>query len=570
MRTRVPSRLPEGLLYAVAFFGPFAFGAVEPWSRAALELLAFALALACFLRGRAGGPTETDGFWIFPAGVAAFGAWQLLTPVAPDGPRPSLPFTAAPHETESAVLLWAAYACVAWSVPRVLSGHEAARRFARALFGLGLVTAALGLAQAATGASGPYWLRPALGAAPFAAYYNRDHAANLMMMALAMGAGVWWSRRKPAGADGLPRGNPAARALVIAGGALLFAGLCVCGSRGAFLAMPLAGAATALAGAGFAKRARRRRLVAGAAVAVAALVVFAAFRHVGAAADAGGKVEASIAARFFIYGDARRWLAEAPLFGTGLGSFSAVYPAYQDADLRGVVEHAHSDWLELALETGAAGLLAALLAAGFAAASAVRTWRAARSSEMRALIGGAVGAAAAFLAHSLFEFSFQIPANAVVFFAIAGFLVSAPAWADKVVRAGRPEPPSPLAALAGVAVFLVLSGATAAHAAGRTGRPDARELTRAAAGLYAAAGEGDAADPETLRAALPYALAAVELRPHDAPALTFAGGCLRKLGRGADAAGMFARARAVRFLAPAPLEAAEAPRRLEKVRELVR
>lgn len=566
MRTRVPSRLLESLLWAVTLSGPFLFGAVEPWARALLELLAFSLALAAFLRGDPDVPAEARSFWIFPAGIAALGALQLVNSVSPDGPRPDGPFTVAPRETEAAVLLWSSYACVAWAGPRALVNHEAARRYGRVLFLTGVGTAALGLLQWATGAEGPYWFRRVPGTAPFAAYFNRDHAANLMLMSFAVGCGVWWSRRKPAGADGLPRGNPAERAAVLWALALLLAALLATGSRGAFLAMPLAGAAVSLAGAGFQKRTKGRRFVAFGALAGAALVVAACFRIVGAAASAGGLVDPSIAARFFIYGDARRWLAEAPLFGTGLGSFATVYPAYQDLDLRGIVEHAHSDWLELTLEAGGAGLFAALTACVYAAWAAVRTWRTARSNEMRALLGGAVAAAAAFLAHSLFEFSFQIPANGFFFFGLAAFLVSAPAWADKAARTPRPDPPPAWAGAAALACGITLAMASLGHALGRTGRPDGRALLRTASGLYAAAGEGDAADPETLRAALPYALAAAQLRPFDASALTYAGGTLRKLGRGEDAAGFLRAALTLRFASPKPSARPSAPRTLEKLK----
>ncbi len=160
----------------------------------------------------------------------------------------------------------------------------------------------------------------------------------------------------------------------------------------------------------------------------------------GAGADAGARVDESVRGRLCIYGDAWRWWRDSPLFGTGLGSFETIYPSYQDFELRAVVAHAHSDWLELALETGLLGLLAALAAAALAALRApCGLWRAARSREMRALIGGALAAAAAFSAHSLFEFSFQIPGNAVVFMALVGFLLSAPSWADKAADRARPN-----------------------------------------------------------------------------------------------------------------------------------
>ena len=557
MMVRMPSRLLEGLLYALMAFGPLAFGSVEPWSRATLETLAFLLALGCFLRGRPALTTAADSMWLFPAGFAAFGAVQLLSAAAPDGPRPLAPFTAAPHETENAVLLWAAYAAVLWSVPRVLVAHDAARRCARVLFGLGLAVAAQGMLQDATTPGKLYWLREAPRAYSFGPYYNRDHAANLLLMCLAIGLGILFSRpRKAPGADGLPRESILRLALAAAAVAVLLAGVFACASRGALLAIPLAGMTVALCGASFANRSRSRRARAAAALAGAAIVVFLAFRLVGEGANAGALVDRSVTARFYIYGDSWRWLKDTPVFGTGLGSFETVYPSYQDRELRGVVRHAHSDWLELALETGLFGLLAALTAAAWTAAAAVRSWKEARSSEMRALIGGGFAAAAAFLAHSLFEFSFQIPGNAVVFFVVAGFILSSSAWRDKVAPTARPAPPPLWASLAAAACFLGLTGAVAFAATGRSLEPDPKRLTSSAAYLYMGAVQGGGVDHDATRGAMNYALAAASLRPFDADTLLLAAGSLRRLGRAADAEDFFNRAGMVRFAA---LTRAQAP-----------
>ncbi len=550
MRPRVPSGVPEGLLFALLAFGPLAFGSVEPWSRATLEILAFALAFACFLRGRPAVSTAADNLWLLPAGFAALGVVQILAGASADGPRPLGPFTAAPRETESAVLLWSAYAAVLWSVPRTLVTHEAARRYARFVFGLGLAVAALGMLQLATGGDKLYWLRVAPRAYSFGPYYNRDHAANLLLVCLAFSLGVLFSRspRRP-GADGLPRESWLGRALVAGGVLFLLCGVYACGSRGALLAVPLAGGAVALLAASFQKKAKARRARAAAALAGLALVVALAFRVVGAGADAGALVDPSVTARFFIYVDAGRWLRDAPLFGTGLGSFEAVYPSYQDPSLRGSVKHAHSDWLELALETGLLGLLAALLAAAWGIRAAVRTWLRARSSEMRSLIGGGLAATAAFAAHSLFEFGFQIPGNAVVFFSAAGFLLSSPAWADKGASAAMTKPPPAWALPVGAACFLVLTWAAAAQGFGFGWQADAKQLSSDAVYLYMGADQGGAVDQAAVRGALELSLASTERRPYDSGPMIVAAASLRRLGRDGDAAALFARASSVRFSA---------------------
>lgn len=557
MRPRIPSRVVEGLLFALTAFGPFAFGGVEPWSRAALEILALLLALAVFLKGRPAASPAGSYFWLFPAAVAALGAIQLSTVVLPGGPIPLRPFTAAPHETRAAVMLWAACAAVLYSVPRVVATPDAARRYARVVFGVGTALAVLGLLQLATGGD-MYWLRRAPRASVFGPYFNRDHAANILLMSLAFGGGLFYARPHRLLAGGL---------------AAVGLGLIACASQASFIAVALTAAVMAFLGAGFAPSAGLRRLRAGAALAGATLAVFFAYHHVVAAADAGGGIDASVMARLSIYADSLRWWRDAPLFGTGLGGFETLYPAYQDLTLIGTAAHAHGDWLEFALETGLFGLAGALGALGLAVFFAVRSWRSARSGEMRALIGGALAAAAAFAGHSLFEFSFQIPANALLFFAVLGFLLSAPSWADKSGARPPERTPSPGAALLAAAYCLVLMrsavlpAVAAAHAAA-PGKPLERvvSLARAvsldadpalASRLSVAAFKASAgtvpSDYALLRLSLRYALAVSERRPFSADALFLTGELLRRLGRPEDSRDYFARSQAVRFSRIAPL-----------------
>jgi|CXWL01.1.fsa_nt_gi O-antigen ligase len=544
MTARVPSQVPEWLLFALTVFGPFAFGCVEPWSRATLEILSFLLALSCFLRGCRDLPPMASWFWLIAAFFAVFGVLQSLTPTAPNFPWPAVPFTVAVHATRGAVLLWAAYAALLWSVPQVIVTHEAARRYCRLLFGLGMALAAQGMLQAATGGGKLYWLRPTAIPGLFGPYYNRDHAANFLLMSMAIGIGVFFSKmnRWPA-VDGPSRGDVHALVRLAAGVALLFAGVVACGSRGALLAIPLACALVGLAGAGFARRARARRFRLVAALAVAVFAVYFTYRHVGAGAAAGTLTDRSITERFFIYADSWDWLRDSPLFGTGLGSFEMVYPSYQDFDLTGIADHAHSDWLELFLETGLAGLLVALTAAALLSVSSARAWLAAGSREMRALIAGALGAVAAFAFHSFFEFSFQIPGNAVIFLGIVGFLLSAPLWKDKASPRVRPDSPPAWAATAALVCFLGLARA-AAHPVADA---DPGRIRRLAAVLYDGARADDKFDVSDLRTALRLSLAAAELRPFDYKALELAGTILARLGRASDAGIFRERARLVGF-----------------------
>ena len=124
------------------------------------------------------------------------------------------------------------------------------------------------------------------------------------------------------------------------------------------------------------------------------------------------------ARRAEIYSQTSIAIGERPLLGTGLGTFGAVYRSHRTADIRPGVTMAHNDYLELALELGipAAALLVGsiLILAGGCARG---VWTRRRDFEIPA-----AGAAACVLvgAHSLVDFSLQIPAVAATFSFLLG------------------------------------------------------------------------------------------------------------------------------------------------------
>ena len=124
------------------------------------------------------------------------------------------------------------------------------------------------------------------------------------------------------------------------------------------------------------------------------------------------------ASRAEIYTQTLAAIRERPLLGTGLGSFEAVYRSHRTAEIRPGARMAHNDYLELALELGipAAALLVSsvlVLAAGCARG----VWARRRDYEFPA-----AGVAACILmgAHSLVDFSLQIPAVAAAFSLVLG------------------------------------------------------------------------------------------------------------------------------------------------------
>jgi O-antigen ligase len=105
-----------------------------------------------------------------------------------------------------------------------------------------------------------------------------------------------------------------------------------------------------------------------------------------------------------------------PLFGTGLGTFSAAYGAYEEAGASEMrLVHAHNDYLEYLAELGLIGTV--LLAGGvvYLAVSAYLAWRQRRNAQARALALGGIVSLAGMGLHAVTDFNLHIPANMVLF-----------------------------------------------------------------------------------------------------------------------------------------------------------
>jgi O-antigen ligase len=567
MSLRAPSAAAEGLLYGLILAAPLAFGCVEPWSQALLECACFGLALLCLFRPerRPSSPLPL----IAVAVVVAIGAAQRLVPSGPLAPPPARPFTASLHGTKESMLLWTAYASLAWSVPRALRDWAAARRFAWAVVGSGVLVAAVGVAQDAVGARALYGLRYASAdASPFGPYYNHDHAAALMAASLCLAAGFFASRLaevnnswRTASPDWL-RAQAGTAAVIC----LLVLGLALCASRGATLGLLLGGGAVLVLAARFVSRTSRRMKIYAAAIGAWALGLCLTALALQWDVRATGMIESSLRMRLSLYGSGLRMLREAPLFGWGLGAFGSVFGAYQSSDVVGVAEHVHGDWLELALQCGLLGLgLFLLLFAAFAA-DVVSVWWAAEGREARALLGGGLAALLGFGIHCLVDFCSQIPADAAIIFALVGWLSCARTWSDQG-RARRGSWPRWRWLLAPAWACLLVAGAKPAVGAwyARTAElapPPSRRapLLRAAAwdkrpeylyrlGLnYFDLGMADPASrSERLRSGLPYARAALALQPLNPDYLYLMGAYTWRLGDPRQGRSYLAQAQRFRF-----------------------
>lgn len=257
------------------------------------------------------------------------------------------PFTSSPDLTIASVLsLLPALAVLLWT-----AGWSPRRRFALVVLitVAAVVSAILGLVQFSAGPDRSLslfsYVHTGFATGVFA---NRNAHADLAVIGLLGLLTLWWSQRERLGLAGF-----------VAAALLLAAVVPATGSRAglALLALPAVALVWTIR-ASTAMPAARTRLTA---IAVAGIAVLAAALVVG-----GTAFDRSFA-RFDTQGDARTdlWTNSVPVaqayapWGVGTGSFVPAYAAMEPlASVSSThANRAHNDYLELAIESGAPGLL---------------------------------------------------------------------------------------------------------------------------------------------------------------------------------------------------------------------
>ena len=101
--------------------------------------------------------------------------------------------------------------------------------------------------------------------------------------------------------------------------------------------------------------------------------------------------------------------------GSGLGSFRNLYPLYEDAALvtAKYVNHAHNDYLQIAIETGIPGLILLISALLLWLIQTSRIWAMKPSSEARLKRAAAIGVMVVIL-HSMVDYPLRTPAIATL------------------------------------------------------------------------------------------------------------------------------------------------------------
>ncbi len=421
-RAEIRRRLLLAAPLTAVGFAIWAFGGVYGWAYGIAYLLIFATLGAWAWFGWRGALAMRWQPIYLP--VLLFGAWAAL--------QAATGLSAVPAATAGALLHLGAAGALFLLVSQTYRGDADVEWLARSFSLFTAALALLAILEALTASHGVYWTFTYAYASPAGSFVNRDHFAGCMEMLLPMATVAAYRQRRRSWLEFLPWAAPPA---------LGVAAMVLAASRGGLVALA-AEAAAGLLILGFLERrrgaraeraARQERRSRWAALWLAGgltlgLVLLLGTQRLQRRLAEGAAFRPSLEQRAALNSSTLAMFRARPLTGWGLGAWAYVYPAYARFDNGTFYAYAHNDYLQLLAETGVIG---ALLAGWFWAVWAweflrrLRRWPPALlQTGLRAPPAVPLAVAAAMgcvglLVHSWVDFNLHIPANLLLFFALA-------------------------------------------------------------------------------------------------------------------------------------------------------
>ncbi len=396
-------------VFGLLFFGPLAFGALEPWSMFVLEA-GVAILFALWLAKQA-----MTGELTIRANPLYLPMLALATIVIAQF---AFGWTAYRHDTFSKAILYVAYGLFAFLASQCLQRSSQAKAVAVAISTFGVALAGFALLQGLSSNGKLYWVRaPHFGGWIYGPYVNHNHYAGLMEMLVPIPLVFCLTRY----ADSRLQKAGAAAAAVMAG-TIFFSG-----SRGGMLAITAELVFLAVV---LLKMYSGTKVAASLglfAVLVVVLLVWIGGLELSkrvATISSETKQEISGGTRWTIDKDGLRMFEKKPILGWGFGTFPTVYPQFRSFYTNLFVTDAHNDYLQHLVETGILGFATMLW---FLVTLYRSAWR--KLHDWPNDITGAVTLACllgctGILVHSFLDFNLQIPANAAWFYVLCALAAS--------------------------------------------------------------------------------------------------------------------------------------------------
>ena len=452
------------LVVTLIGLGTLAFGAVYPWGYLPLFTAAALIGLVGL---RHGIPREVRpvavGLLVLWAAVAAQllpmprATLEALSPNTADllglynpafalGAVEWVPLSINPRSTQLGVLALGGLGLYLLGAPALLNSH-ALRRLPRALAMFAVPFALFGVYSREYSNGLMYWFWPSQdggGGGLFGPFVNRNHFAGWMLMAACLLVGALFGqveRASPGSGESRAQRRLAwmssaqANGLFLMGGAVLLAVISLfwTESRSAMTGFGVAGAVF-----GWLALTRRRLGTTRRVVAVAALgtALLAGVMWRGPARLlAWFQDERDLLSRLDAWRDGWDVVRDFPLFGTGINTYRDAMLFYQRGNPGYFLAQAHNDYLQVLAEGGLLVAVPATLAILLLGYAIRRNLHAAGNQARGYWIrsGAAVGLLA-MATQEVFEFSLQIPANALLFCTLAAVALTPVNGASRRVR----------------------------------------------------------------------------------------------------------------------------------------
>jgi hypothetical protein len=346
-------------------------------------------------------------------------------------PPPLGPMRALSIDTWSTAWAWmvtAAAVSVFW-IARARFAQGGLRRTARMIAALGFAVSLLGIMQAATAGRYVYWrfASELQGANPFGPFFNRNHFATWVIMALPFCLGYMAAR---SGKNGEQPDHVAMRtrlahaidprtAWLMTAALIMSVALLLTLSRAGLLALGVSGGLTLLlAGRSLTPRGRRGLIASAGLVALLGL----AWADIPALRARVAGTQTGLANRFVIWRESAPVARDFWLTGTGAGTYQEAMFVYQRSDRVVFFNQAHNHYLQVATEGG----VLLIGAVGFALVTLVRLGRARVKDDKSGMVWIRIGAACGLFAvalQSVWETGLVMPANAALAAVLAAIVV---------------------------------------------------------------------------------------------------------------------------------------------------
>ena len=382
-------------------FAVLAFGAVEEWSQAVLEVGA---AILFFLWAVQRYRQKTEGL-VLPPELFPLCAFALVVVC-----QLIFHLTASRYYTRSELQLLITYMVLLFLTSQAFLRRSHWRGFVWFVMTLGFLVSVFAILQHLTFNGKLYWFREMrLGGLPFGPYVNRNHFAGFAEMVI------------PVALVPLVLGKVRRERLFLVA---LFAmvpivALLLSASRGGIVSFAVQ--MSLLFVLLLIRRIRSRFVIAGGVVVLCAamFVSWIGVQQVLSRFAGIETLEVSAGKRSAMRQGAWRLFLDHPLLGTGLGTFEIVFPPYDSVFDGKIANHAHNDYLEVLAETGMVGGLCCLWFLWVVLLQSLKGMAELGESFGSALNLAGLVACSGILVHSLVDFNLRIPANALLFFVSA-------------------------------------------------------------------------------------------------------------------------------------------------------